>query len=136
TEAALLLPTGDRDHLGDLSAFGVEPHTTVFSDELNHASIIDGPQLARARGGGDRHADRDHLDARLSGSGRAIVVSDAVFSMDGDVAPVEELTALCRRHGALLVLDEAHAVLGPPAPPGDDVLIVGTLSKTLGALGG
>ena len=66
-----------------------------------------------------------------------MVVSDAVFSMDGDVAPVDELATLCAAHDAVLVLDEAHAVLGPPPPVGDcDVVVVGTLSKTLGALGG
>ena len=76
---------------------------------------------------------------RATTDARAIVVTDTVFSMDGDVAPVDELLDVCAHHGALLVLDEAHAVLGPPldAIRDDvDVLRVGTLSKTLGALGG
>ena len=87
-----------------------------------------------------RHCDIDHLDALLAGRGdrRAVVVSDTVFSMDGDAADVAALTATAARHGALLVLDEAHAVLGPHPrfDPTADVLRVGTLSKTLGALGG
>jgi 8-amino-7-oxononanoate synthase len=135
-EAALLFPTGYMANLGILTVLGNEPDVTIFSDELNHASIIDGARLARARVSVYRHGDVDHLEALLANSGRSIVVSDTVFSMDGDAAPVDELVAVCRRHGALLVLDDAHAVLGPAAPGGDDVVIVGTLSKTLGALGG
>jgi 7-keto-8-aminopelargonate synthetase-like enzyme len=86
-----------------------------------------------------RHADPDHVDRLLDEvpDRRAVVVTDTVFSMDGDVAPVDELAEVCARHDALLVLDEAHAVLGPdPALDGVDALRVGTLSKTLGSLGG
>jgi 7-keto-8-aminopelargonate synthetase-like enzyme len=113
----------------------------VCSDELNHASIIDGCRMSRSEVAVYRHADAAHVDAMLrgcSGSGRrAIVVTDTVFSMDGDCAPVGELAQLCARRGALLVLDEAHAVLGPdPDLDGVDALRVGTLSKTLGSLGG
>jgi 7-keto-8-aminopelargonate synthetase-like enzyme len=88
-----------------------------------------------------RHADLDHLDWLLSrrNDRRALVVSDTVFSMDGDLADLDGLGALAARHEALLVLDEAHAVLGPKLshiPDGVDVVQVGTLSKTLGSLGG
>jgi 7-keto-8-aminopelargonate synthetase-like enzyme len=88
-----------------------------------------------------RHADPEHVDSLLRAGNhtRAIVVTDTVFSMDGDVAPVDELIDVCMRHGALLVLDEAHAVLGPDPEFDDarvDAMRVGTLSKTLGALGG
>ncbi len=140
TERAVVFPTGFATNLGVLTAFG-GPDVLVCSDELNHASIIDGCRLSRARTEVYRHCDLDHLDALLadaSGS-RGIVVTDTVFSMDGDVAPVAELVELCARRGALLVLDEAHAVLGPEADlavDGLDVLRVGTLSKTLGSLGG
>jgi 8-amino-7-oxononanoate synthase len=137
-EAALLFPTGFAANLGLLAALGRLGEVCIASDELNHASIIDGARLSRARVAVYRHGDLDQLEAILAEGERAIVVSDAVFSMDGDLAPVEALAELCVRHRALLVLDEAHAVLGPPTPkhPELDLLVVGTLSKTLGALGG
>jgi 8-amino-7-oxononanoate synthase len=135
-EAAVLFPTGFAANLGVLSTFG-ERGVRVLSDELNHASIIDGCRLSRAQVAVYRHVDLDHLASLLAGAERAIVVSDSVFSMDGDVAPVDELAELCARHHALLVLDEAHAVLGPrPDLREVDALRVGTLSKTLGSLGG
>jgi 8-amino-7-oxononanoate synthase len=137
-EAALLFPTGYAANVGVLTALGRLGEVCIASDELNHASIIDGARLARARVAIYRHGDLAQLEGILAASERALVVSDAVFSMDGDLAPVEALAELCARYGALLVLDEAHAVLGPPTPrrPGLDVLVVGTLSKTLGSLGG
>jgi 8-amino-7-oxononanoate synthase len=138
SEAAVLFPTGFAANLGVLTAFG-GPGVLVCSDELNHASIIDGCRLSRAETAIYSHRDVDQLAALLGerGTRPAIVVSDTVFSMDGDVAPVDELTELCRSAGALLVLDEAHAVLGPdPGLDGVDALRIGTLSKTLGALGG
>jgi len=141
TESALLFPTGYAANLGVMSAFG-STACRIFSDELNHASIIDGARLARADVNVYRHLDTEHLDSLLSAQDdlRAIVVSDLVFSMDGDVAPVRRLIDICARHGALLVLDEAHAVLGPELNVDDlaatDILRVGTLSKSLGSLGG
>ncbi len=137
-EAALLFPTGFAANVGLLTALGRVGPLLVCSDALNHASIIDGARLSRAEVAVYRHGDLEHLATLLKGAERALVVSDTVFSMDGDLAPVEALADLCARHGALLVLDEAHAVLGPPTParPGLDVLVVGTLSKTLGSLGG
>jgi 8-amino-7-oxononanoate synthase len=139
TERAVVFPTGFAANLGVLSAFG-EQGVRIFSDALNHASIVDGARLARAEVSVYPHRDLDALDRQLAEhSGPAIVVSDLVFSMDGDIAPFEDLSGLCRDHGALLVLDEAHAVLGPDPGPAFydlDVLRVGTLSKTLGALGG
>ena len=138
-ESAVVFPTGFAANLGVLTAFG-DAGVRICSDELNHASIIDGARLSRAEIAVYRHRDVDHLESLLAAAtGPAIVVSDLVFSMDGDVAPVAEMAEACRRHGALLVLDEAHAVLGPdptPALAGVDVLRVGTLSKSLGSLGG
>jgi 8-amino-7-oxononanoate synthase len=135
TDAALLFPTGFAANLGVLSTLG-GADVIVCSDELNHASIIDGCRLARSRTAVYRHRDLDHLAKLLGDADRAIVVSDTVFSMDGDVADLDALAELCASRGALLVLDEAHAVLGPPVAAGGDVLRVGTLSKTLGSLGG
>ncbi len=133
TSRAVLFSTGYQANLSVLTTFGYEG-VTVVSDELNHASIIDGCRLSRAKAAVYRHGDVDHA-ASLLGD-RSIVVTDAVFSMDGDVAPLAALDALCQRSGALLVIDEAHAVLGPEYAPQCAHLRVGTLSKTLGSLGG
>jgi 8-amino-7-oxononanoate synthase len=138
-ERAALFPTGFATNLGVLTTFA-GPGVVVCSDELNHASIIDGCRLSRADVEVYRHNDLDHLASLLAEHARrpTIVVSDTVFSMDGDLADVDALLDLSARHGALLVLDEAHAVLGPDvaALGRANVLRVGTLSKTLGALGG
>jgi 8-amino-7-oxononanoate synthase len=135
--AAVLFPTGYAANLGVLATFGAAG-VRIVSDERNHASIVDGCRLARAEVCVYRHLDLDHVDDLLRSSpGRAIVVTDTVFSMDGDVAPVAELAERCAAHGALLVIDEAHGVLGPdPDLDGVDHLRVGTLSKHLGSLGG
>jgi 8-amino-7-oxononanoate synthase len=137
TEAALLFPTGFAANLGALTTFATDG-VLVVSDELNHASIIDGARLARGRVAVARHREVDHVDALLrEHDGPAIVVTDTVFSMDGDEAPLDDLLAVCARHDALVIVDEAHAVLGPSLPPSDGTILrVGTLSKTLGALGG
>ena len=139
TDRAVVFPTGFAANLGVLGVFG-DSGVRVLSDELNHASIIDGTRLSRAEVAVYHHGDVDHLEALLkTATGPTLVVTDVVFSMDGDVAPVADIAALCRSRGALLVLDEAHDVLGPDLGPvlaGTDVLRVGTLSKTLGSLGG
>ena len=142
TEAAVAFSTGYAANLGVLATLaGRGVH--VLSDELNHASIIDGCRTARANGARlsvYRHGDVDQVEALLAEQpGRSLVVTDLVFSMDGDVAPWERLAEVCARHRALLVLDEAHAVLGPPVDVADldaTVVRVGTLSKALGAMGG
>ena len=140
TESALLFPSGYSTNIGVLSALAA-PQVQICSDSLNHASIIDGCRLASASGAKVEvypHSDVQRVEALLEAwRGRSVVVTDSVFSMDGDAAPVAELAASCARHGALLVLDEAHAVLGPqfgrlPC----ELLRVGTLSKTLGSQGG
>ncbi len=124
TEAAVCFPTGFAANLGVLCALG-GPGVRILSDELNHASIIDGCRLSRSALAVYRHRDMEHLSELLAESGAGangsaptptIVVTDSVFSMDGDTAPLDELMALCQRSNALLVLDEAHAVLGPNLP--------------------
>jgi len=142
TDAAVVFPTGYAANIGVLSTLGGRG-VRICSDELNHASLIDGCRLAAQRGSEVRvypHADVEAVDRMLDGSERALVVTDTVFSMDGDVAPVVELAEVARRHGALLVVDDAHKVFrvdGLDDGDLDDVVVrVGTLSKALGALGG
>jgi 8-amino-7-oxononanoate synthase len=142
TEAALIFPTGFATNIGLLATLG-GPDCLVVSDELNHASIIDGCRMSRSPIAVASHNDVEHVDRLLAErtTDRAIVVADAVFSMDGDEAPVIELGEVCARHGALLILDEAHSVFGPALEPlsdidGLDLLRVVTLSKGLGAMGG
>lgn len=137
-EAALLFPTGFQANLSVLSVFA-GAGVTICSDELNHASIIDGCRGARGEVAVWPHGDLARLADLLARAGRAVVVADTVFSMDGDLAPVEELARLCAEHGALLVLDDAHDVFGvstAAATGAAEVLRVGTMSKFLGSIGG
>lgn len=142
TDDALVFSSGYAANLGVLGALG-GPDCLIVSDELNHASIVDGCRLSRSPVAIARHNDVEHVDSllRSATTARSIVVADTVFSMDGDEAPVAELGAVCARRGALLVLDEAHAVLGPPVDAltemeGLDLLRVATMSKVLGSMGG
>jgi len=143
TESAVLFPTGFAANLGLLATLGGRG-VVIHSDELNHASIIDGCRMARSNGAEVLtypHLDLETLAANMEShsDARQVVVTDSVFSMDGDIAPIAQLAALCARSSALLILDEAHAVLEPTPPPnlgGTTIVQVGTLSKTLGALGG
>jgi glycine C-acetyltransferase/8-amino-7-oxononanoate synthase len=145
-EAALLFGSGYLANTGTIAALAGRGEV-VFSDELNHASIVDGCRLSRAETFVYRHADVEHLAWGLERAGGrgALIVSDGVFSMDGDVAPLEALVELARRHRCRLMVDEAHATgaLGPggrgtvaAAGLGEEVdLIVGTLGKALGSYG-
>ena len=136
-QSALLFPSGYHANLAVLTTFA-GPGVRIVSDELNHASIIDGARLSSADVCVYRHGDVDHAAALVDDApGRVVLVSDSVFSMDGDIAPVRELSELAARTGALLVLDDAHAVFDLPVlADGVSAVRVGTLSKTLGAQGG
>ncbi|HEY3020869.1 MAG TPA: 8-amino-7-oxononanoate synthase [Solirubrobacteraceae bacterium] len=147
TEAAVLFGSGYLANLGVLGALAGERGGIVLSDELNHASIVDGCRLARAETAVYRHNDVEHLRALLRGAaGRpAVIVTDSVFSMDGDVAPLAELVDAARAHGAALVVDEAHGsgCCGPGGRgavaeaglEGQVDVVVGTLGKALGSYG-
>ena len=134
-EKAVLFPNGFAANIGVLSTFGTTG-VTIFSDELNHASIVEGCRLAKADTVVYPHRDVAALGRVLNDSAPSIVVTDSVFSMDGDVAPVQEIIDLCAKTNSLCVLDEAHAVLPSYPEPRGPLLRVGTLSKFLGAFGG
>jgi len=147
-EFALVFSSGYLANLGAIRAL-VRPSTVLVSDAHNHASLVDGCRLARTETVVAPHADPEAVAAVLSARpGRpAVVVTESVFSVDGDLAPLKELHAVARRHGALLLVDDAHAlgVLGPlgagaVAAAGlcgePDVVMTATLSKALGGAGG
>lgn len=114
--SALTLCTGYMANLAILTALGLDADAMIFSEELNHASLIDGARLAKAGVTVYPHGDVDALEAQLRASGAStkIVVTDSVFSMDGNLAPLPALLAVCERHDAWLVIDDAHGfgVLG------------------------
>ncbi|MFZ8986029.1 MAG: 8-amino-7-oxononanoate synthase [Steroidobacteraceae bacterium] len=146
-EQALLFSTGYMANLGLASAL-VGSGDRVLEDRLNHASLLDAGLLSRARFARYAHADSAALERRLErpAGGRTLVLTDGVFSMDGDVAPLPGLAAACRRHDALLAVDDAHG-LGVIGPTGrgsleqhglgqqDVPLLVGTLGKAFGSFG-
>ncbi|HET9121700.1 MAG TPA: 8-amino-7-oxononanoate synthase [Solirubrobacterales bacterium] len=146
TEAALLFGSGYLANTGTIAALARRGEV-VFSDELNHASIIDGCRLAGAETFVYRHRDTEHLQWGLGqASGRgALIATDGVFSMDGDIAPLAALVDLARRHRCRLLVDEAHATgcIGPGGRgsvaaaglAGEVDVTVGTLGKALGGYG-
>ncbi len=145
-ESALLFGSGYLANVGAISALAGR-NAIVFSDELNHASIVDGCRLAQAETFVYRHGDVEHLAWGLSEAGEraSLIVTDGVFSMDGDIAPLEDLVRLARSHDCRLMVDEAHATgaIGPggrgsvaAAGLSEEVdLVVGTLGKALGSYG-
>ncbi len=151
SQACLLFGSGYLANLGVISALA-GPEDAVFSDELNHASIVDGCRLSRAEVIVYRHLDVEHLEwsmrrdrARRDGQRRRLIVTDSVFSMDGDVAPLAAIVEVARAHEARVAVDEAHAI-GTVGPGGRGAIAeaglegeidatIGTLGKALGSYG-
>jgi 8-amino-7-oxononanoate synthase len=147
-EAALLFTSGFAANAGTIAAL-VGSRDQIFCDERNHASILDGCHLSRAEVIAYSHADAGHLKELLAASRparRRLIVTDSVFSMDGDFAPLVEIVALAEKHGAMLLVDEAHAtgVMGAHGRgllehlrvESDSIIRMGTLSKAFGSIGG
>jgi len=148
TEAAVLFSTGYMANLGVIAAL-MGPGDLIYSDRLNHASIMDGIKLSGASLQRFPHRDLQRLEKMLKeapAGKKRLIITDSVFSVDGDLAPLKELAALKERYGARLMIDEAHAtgVLGPGGAglaqalglTGAVDIHMGTLSKALGSLGG
>lgn len=147
TEAALVFNTGYMANIGTISAL-TGRNDVIFSDELNHASIIDGCRLSKARTVIFRHSNLEHLEqclAETACSGQRLIVVDGVFSMDGDIAPLQEIVKLAKTYQALTMVDDAHAtgILGQGRGTaahfgleGQIDIQLGTLSKALAAEGG
>ena len=147
TTKALVFNTGYMANVGTISGL-MGPGDHILSDELNHASIIDGCRLSGADVHVYRHSDMKHLDellADLPATGKRLIVTDGVFSMDGDICHLPAIVNLAKEHGALVMVDDAHAtgVIGEGKGTAhhyglsDDVDIqLGTLSKALGSEGG
>ena len=146
--ASLVFGSGYLTNLGVIPAL-VGRDDMIFADRLAHASLMDAAILSRAELFRFQHNAADHLDELLknhNGTGRKLVVTESVFSMDGDLAPLSEIAAAAERHGALLLVDEAHAT-GVFGPGGCGLIreykleplvtvSMGTLSKALGGYGG
>lgn len=148
TEAALVFQSGFTANVGVVSSI-LEEEDVVISDELNHASIIDGIRLTKAKRRIYKHADLEDLEQALIETKEArvkLIVTDGVFSMDGDIAPLPGIVELAEKYGALVMVDDAHAsgVLGKNGRGTVDhfglhgrvQIQIGTLSKAIGVLGG
>lgn len=144
TESALVYPTGYGANLGAITAVA-DKNSTIFSDELNHASIIDACRLSGSHVMVFRHNDADHLQELMRhAEDRKVIITEGIFSMDGDIAKLREICAIAKDHDAITIVDDAHGdfIFGPgfsgvPAKLGADIDIqVSSMSKGLGCFGG
>ena len=137
-EATLLFSTGYMANLGLLTTLAKDGDL-ILSDEFNHASIIDGSSLSRAEVWVYRHRDTDHLEALLKASShrRKLIVTDGVFSMEGDIAPLPQIRELADRYGAVVMVDDAHAtgVLGHGRGTAEHFRLTGQIEIHMGTLG-
>lgn len=145
-EAVLLFSTGYMANLGVMSSL-MSRQDSIIQDKLNHASLIDGGQLAGSKVLRFRHSDMNHLDEQLSrATGKKLIVTDGVFSMDGDCAPLADIASAAKKHNAWLMVDDAHG-MGVLGPQGSGLvnelgltaqqvpLLIGTLGKGFGTSG-
>ena len=146
TESALLFPTGYSANVGTIAGL-MRSGDLIVADQFAHASIVDGMILSKAKSRFFRHNRADDLDRKLAGfNGKKLVIVEGVYSMDGDVPPLREIIDVCRKHGARLMIDEAHSafIFGPTGKGvaedqgvEEEVDIhLGTFSKSLGGQGG
>jgi 8-amino-7-oxononanoate synthase len=149
TQSAILFSTGYLANVGTIAAL-VGPGDIVYSDELNHASIIDGCRLSKSEIRVYKHCDIEHLKSILEADkntcNKKLIVTDTVFSMDGDLAPLPEIVEISEKNGCMVMIDEAHAtgVLGDRGSGATEhfgiedrvPVVMGTLSKAVGSLGG
>jgi glycine C-acetyltransferase len=146
TESAMIFPTGYSANVGTIAGL-MRSGDLIVADQYSHASIVDGMILSKAKSKFFRHNRADDLDRKLQGfDGKKLVIVEGVYSMDGDTPPLGELVEVCKRHGARLMIDEAHSTFvfgetgkGVAEDQGfdDDIDIhLGTFSKSLGGQGG
>ena len=148
TQDAIIFSSGYLANIGVISSIA-RKGDLIFSDELNHASLIDGARMSKANIIIYRHCDMTHLEdelKKIKPNVRKIIITDSVFSMDGDIAPLDEIVSLSKRYNCISMIDEAHAtgVLGKDGSGASEMfgvqknidICMGTLSKAVGSVGG
>jgi len=149
TEDAILFSSGYLANVGTISSV-MDKNDVIFSDELNHASVIDGCKLSKSKIVIYKHCDMDDLETKIKtnagGKNKKMIATDSVFSMDGDIAPLDEIVKLCEKYECISMIDEAHAtgILGKNGSGASEFfklenkidICMGTLSKAIGSVGG